>query len=64
MKKLLILLTAGAFISMSLISCSGKCGRCEVNGTVGTKHCSADNHAVYDAAVASCVTGSGTWNTE
>ena len=64
MKKLLIMLVAGAFISTSLISCSKKCGHCEVNGSSGPNYCSANNHAVYDAAVTSCGTGSGTWKTD
>jgi hypothetical protein len=63
MKKLLIMLVAGGLISMSLISCSGKCGHCDVNGNSGPEYCSSKNHAVYDAAVTSCVTGSGTWKT-
>lgn len=61
MKKVLMLLVAGVFISTTLISCSKKCGHCEINGTKGVKYCSEENYVVYDAAVASCATGGGTW---
>jgi hypothetical protein len=61
MKKLLLMLAVGAFMSTSIISCSKDCGHCNVNGSSGPKYCSANNHAVYDAAVTSCGTGSGTW---
>ncbi len=44
MKKLLLILVAGAFMSISMNSCSKKCGHCEVNGGSGTKYCSTENH--------------------
>ena len=61
MKKLLLILVAGAFMSISMNSCSKKCGHCEVNGGSGSKFCSTENHITYDAAVSSCATGGGTW---
>ncbi|MES2619759.1 MAG: hypothetical protein V4615_02830 [Bacteroidota bacterium] len=64
MKKVLLLLVGGVLISTSMISCSSKCGHCEVNGSSGPEYCSSKNHAVYDAAVSSCVAGSGTWVTK
>ena len=63
MKKVLLILAVGAFISTSMISCSKKCGHCNVNGSSGPQYCSTNNHAVYDAAVTTCGTGSGTWIT-
>ena len=62
MKKVFLMLVAGAFISTSMISCTKNCGHCEVNGTVGTRYCATDNQVVYDAAVSSCATGGGSWN--
>ena len=63
MKKVLLVLVVGAFMSTSVISCSNtKCGRCETNGSTGGRLCSKDNKVVYDAAVASCATGGGNWN--
>jgi len=61
MKKLMLIVAAGAFISTSMVSCTKNCGHCEVNGTKGAKFCSTDNHVIYDAAVSSCATGGGTW---
>ena len=61
MKKVLLMLAVGAFISTTMISCSKKCGHCSVNGTNGPKYCSADNQVIYDAAVSSCATGGGAW---
>lgn len=61
MKKVLLMLVAGAFISTSMISCS-KCGHCEVNGsTTISKICEKDSKTVYDAAKTSCDLQSGTW---
>ena len=62
MKKVMVMLVAGAFISTSIISCSNtKCGHCDTNGTSGGNLCSRDNKIVYDAAVTSCATGGGSW---
>jgi hypothetical protein len=61
MKKVLVTLVVGAFMSASLVSCSKTCGHCFVNGSNGPNYCSASNHVVYDAAVSSCATGGGTW---
>ena len=61
MKKVFLMLIAGAFLSTSLISCSKKCGHCNLNGSTGPQYCSKDNQVVYDAAVSSCATGGGSW---
>ena len=61
MKKVLTILAVGVLMSASMMSCSKKCGHCNVNGGSGTSYCSTTNHAVYDAAVSSCATGGGTW---
>ena len=61
MKKLMIALVLGGFISTSMMSCTSKCGYCNTNGNSGSKFCTSDNKIVYDAAVASCATGGGTW---
>lgn len=59
MKKLVLTLVAGAFISASMVSCN-KCGSCEVNGTAtGLEYCQKDSKTVYDAAVTSCEAQSG-----
>lgn len=60
MKKVLLMLVAGAFISMSMISCS-ECGACEVSGVKGTEYCKKDNASAYDAYKASCTAAGGTW---
>jgi hypothetical protein len=64
MKKSLLMLVVTVFISSFMMSCSKKCGHCNVNGSAGPKYCNSDNGAVYDAAVASCVTGGGNWEKE
>ncbi|MFN8287404.1 MAG: hypothetical protein U0V74_11645 [Chitinophagales bacterium] len=64
MKKVLLMLVAGAFISTSLISCS-KCGHCEVGGTTTiTKICQKDSKTLYDAAESSCSLQGGTWKND
>jgi hypothetical protein len=62
MKKVLLMLVAGAFISVSMISCK-KCGHCDVSGVTGTKYCEKDNKTAYDLYKSSCTAGGGTWNT-
>jgi hypothetical protein len=64
MKKFVIMLVIGGFISTSMMSCTAKCGRCKTNGNLGDRFCTKDNKIVYDAAVASCATGGGTWERE
>ncbi len=64
MKKVFLMLVAGAFLSTSMISCS-KCGHCEVNGTTTiSKLCQKDSKTVYDAAQTSCDLQGGTWKTD
>lgn len=58
MKKLVLTLVAGAFISASMVSCN-KCGSCS-NGSTG-EFCQKDSKVLYDAAKNGCETGGGTW---
>jgi hypothetical protein len=65
MKKVLLMLVAGAFISMTTVSCK-KCGHCSVTAggvTVdGAKLCSGDSG--YDTYKSNC-TGTGSeWKTD
>lgn len=64
MKKVLMVVVAGLFISASASSCK-KCGTCKVNGTSsGVEYCAKDNQTVYDAAKLSCEANGGTWDTK
>lgn len=64
MKKLVLTLVAGAFISASMISCN-KCGTCEFNGvTSGAEICQKDNKAAYDAYKTSCEANGGEFVTK
>jgi hypothetical protein len=49
MKKVLLMLVAGAFISMSMVSCKKDCGRCT---SAGAKLCKGD--AGYDLYKSNC----------
>lgn len=60
MKKVFFMLVAGAFISMTTISCN-KCGSCS---NVGVEYCEKDSKTVYDAAKNACSLGGGTWETK
>ncbi len=63
MKKVFLMLVAGAFISMSLVSCS-KCGHCEISGVSGTKYCQKDDKSAYDAYESACKAAGGTWKND
>ncbi|MFN8297527.1 MAG: hypothetical protein U0T75_00380 [Chitinophagales bacterium] len=63
MKKVFLMLVAGAFLSTSMISCS-KCGHCEVSGVSGPKYCQKDSKTVYDAAESSCTAAGGSWKND
>jgi hypothetical protein len=63
MKKVLLMLVAGAFMSASMMSCS-KCGHCDYNGTADAKYCQKDSKTVYDAAKSACDLGGGTWKND
>lgn len=55
MKKVLLMFVAGAFMSVSMISCSN-CGHCSLAGVaVTSKVCKKDDQAAYDNAKAACV---------
>ncbi len=60
MKKVLLMLVAGAFISTSLISCS-KCGHCQGGTYPTTEVCQKTNQTAYDVAKEACETGGGNW---
>lgn len=51
MKKVLLMLVVGAYLSISITSCS-KCGTCAALSNV--KFCAKDNQSAYDAAKATC----------
>jgi hypothetical protein len=59
MKKVFLILVAGAFISVSSMSCN-KCGECSNSGAAV---CEKDNKTAYDLAKAACENGGGTWET-
>jgi hypothetical protein len=63
MKKVLLVLVAGAFMSTSLISCN-KCGRCTTGGVAGPEYCQKDDRDAYDAYKETCESGGGTWDVE
>lgn len=52
MKKVLLMLVAGAFLSTTMISCAKKCGTCPAIGNV--QICEKDSQAAYDAAKTTC----------
>ena len=60
MKKVLLILVAGAFMSASLISCS-KCGHCQGGTYPNTEFCQKTNKAAYDVAKSGCDQGGGNW---
>lgn len=63
MKKVLLMLVAGAFISTSMISCS-KCGACEIGGSKGVEYCQKDNKSAYDSYKTACEAAGGDWVTK
>ena len=60
MKKLLLMLVAGAFLSTSMMSCS-KCGHCVIGGVSGAKYCQKDSKSAYDNYQTTCTAVGGTW---
>jgi len=60
MKKILLILLAGAFISASMASCNKKkCGTCST-GSISA----CDDAANYSGMQAECESSGGTWNTD
>lgn len=61
MKKVLLMFVVGAFMSVSMISCSN-CGHCTI-GPIATssKICKKDGEQAYNDAKAECTATLGTW---
>ena len=60
MKKVLLMLVAGAFFSTTMISCN-KCGHCSGGTYPTTEACQKTNKTAYDVAKLACETGGGSW---